>query len=182
MDKSIDALGENLAVSMRTAMADSVEIVENLAKKTDALKDLYDSYFAKVEDQSNKMMDEMDFTVQKIFTTFTNETALIIDRLADNSSNTLETLEKGISGLVINIDENSRSIGLYAKEINMDISELSRNLREAVKDFSDHLNAGIGNTLKDFDQGLAEVTLRLASVLENIQESAEALQKALNRY
>jgi len=61
----------------------------------------------------------------------------------------------------------------------MDVADLSNNLRGAVKEFSGQLESGIGDTLKDFDKGLAEVAIRLANILESIRESAEALQKAM---
>jgi len=181
MDQSIDALGENLAAGMTAAMGNSTDIVQRLALKTEDLKELYDSYFIRVEDHSSKILDEMDFNVQKIFATFTNETAQIIGRLADQSSNSLEFFDKGIKDLALNMDEHTRSIGLYAKEINMDVADLSGNLRSSVQQFSNQMEAGITHTFESFDQGLGEVTLRLATILENIRESAEALQKALRK-
>jgi len=179
MDQSIDALGENLAAGLKAAMGDSAEIVERLALKTEGMKELYESYFTRVEDQSSKILDEMDFNVQKIFAGFTDETAQIMGRLADQSSNTLESFDKGVKDLASNMDEHTRSIGLYAKEINMDVADLSGNLRSSVQEFSTQMEAGITHTFEGFDQGLGEVTLRLATILENIRESAEALQKAL---
>ena len=180
MDHSIHTLGENINKSMKMAMADSVEIIERLAQKTEVLKELYDSYFERVEKQSANTLEEMDFNVQKILAAYANETTLIIDKLVKNSSNALELFEKNINSLVHNTDEHSRSLGLYAKEINMDIADLSKNLRGAVKEFSGQLESGIGETLKDFDKGLAEVAIRLANILESIRESAEALQKAMS--
>jgi len=181
LDQSINALGENLATAMKATMGDSAEIVERLALKTEGMKELYDSYFSRVEDQSSKILDEMDFNVQKIFAAFTDETAQIIGRLADQSSNSLEFFDKGIKDLAENMDEHTRSIGLYAKEINMDVADLSGNLRSSVQEFSTQMEVGITHTFDGFDQGLGEVTLRLATILENIRESAEALQKALRR-
>lgn len=181
MDKSIDALGENLAEGMRTAMANSSEIVEKLAARTETLKELYDSYFSRIEEQSSKMLDEMDFSVQKMFSSFSGETEKIIGRLTDNSGNALEFFDKGIKELMAEMEEHSRGIGLYAKEINLDVADLSGNLRESVQAFSNQMEAGIIRTFEDFDKGLGEVTLRLANILESIRESAEALQKALNK-
>ncbi len=181
MDQSIDALGENLAAGMKAAMGDSAEIVERLALKTEDIKELYDSYFTRVEGQSTKILDEMDFNIQKMFGTYSEETVLILGRLTDQSSNTLEFFDKGIKDLAENMDEHTRSIGLYAKEINMDVADLSGNLRSSVQEFSTQMEAGITHTFEGFDQGLGEVTLRLATILDNIRESAEALQKALTR-
>ena len=181
MDQSIDSLGENLAAVMKAAMGDSADIVERLALKTEDIKELYDSYFTRVEGQSTKILDEMDFNIQKMFGSFSEETVLILGRLTDQSSNTLEFFDKGIKDLSANMDEHTRSIGLYAKEINMDVADLSVNLRSSVQEFSTQMEVGITHTFEGFDQGLGEVTLRLATILDNIRESAEALQKALAR-
>lgn len=179
MDQSIDALGENLAAGMKAAMGDSAKIVERLALKTENIKELYDSYFTRGEIQSTKILDEMDFNIQKMFGTFSEETVMILGRLTDQSANTLEFFDKGIKDLAENMDEHTRSIGLYAKEINMDVADLSGNLRSSVQEFSTQMEAGITHTFEGFDQGLGEVTLRLATILDSIRESAEALQKAL---
>jgi hypothetical protein len=77
------------------------------------------------------------------------------------------------------MDENSRSIGLYAKEINMDVADLSVNLRGSVQEFTARIQEGINATFADFDKGLSDVSLRLATILDSIRDSAEALQLAL---
>jgi len=179
MDKSIDALGENLAAGMRTAMANSIEIVEKLTTETEAMKEMYDSYFTRIGEQSTKTLDEMDFNMEKIFANFSAQTELIIGRLTDSSGSALDFFDKGIKDLVGYMDEHSRNIGLYAKEINLDVADLSTNLRESVREFSNQIDEGISRTFEDFDKGLGEVTLRLANVLESIRESVEALQKAV---
>ncbi|RJE49106.1 MULTISPECIES: hypothetical protein [unclassified Dehalobacter] len=179
MDKSIDSMGENLAVSMRAAMGESMEIVEKLAVRTAEMKDLYDDYFTRIAEQSSKTLDELDFSIQKTMASFSSETAEIISKITNNSSGALEFFDKGIKELVENMDENSRSIGLYAKEINIDVADLSANLRLSVKEFNERIQGGINGTFADFDKGLGEVTLRLATILESIRDSAEALQSAL---
>jgi hypothetical protein len=179
MDKSIDALGENLAAGMQTAMANSIEIVEKLTTETEAMKEMYDSYFTRIGEQSTKTLDEMDFNMEKIFANFSAQTELIIGRLTDSSGSALDFFDKGIKDLVGYMDEHSRNIGLYAKEINLDVADLSTNLRESVREFSSQIDEGISRTFEDFDNGLGEVTLRLANVLESIRESVEALQKAV---
>lgn len=179
LDKSIDAMGDNLAASMRAAMGESVEIVEKLAVRTSEMKDLYDSYFTRIGEQSTKTLDDLDFSMQKVLASFSNETTQIIGKLTNNSSGALELFDKGIKDLVENMEEHSRNMGLYAKEINIDVADLSTNLRESVQEFSTKIQEGIYNTFQDFDKGLGEVTLRLATILESIKDSAEALQRAM---
>lgn len=179
MDQSIAAMGDTLAANMRAAMGDSIEIVEKLAIKTTEMKEMYDDYFTRVADQSAKTFDDLDFSIQKTLTSFSAETTQIISKITDNSSGALEFFDKGIKELVYNMDENSRSIGLYAKEINVDVADLSTNLRESVQTFTNQMQEGIGRTFVDFDKGLGEITLRLATILESIRESAEAIQHAM---
>lgn len=179
MDQSIAAMGETLAANMRAAMGDSIEIVEKLSIKTAEMKEMYDQYFSRIEEQSAKTFDDLDFSIQKTLTSFSAETTQIISKITDNSSGALEFFDKGIKELVYNMDENSRSVGLYAKEINVDVADLSANLKESVQTFTSQMQEGIGRTFIDFDNGLGEITLRLATILESIRESAEALQHAL---
>jgi len=179
MDKSIDSMGDNIAASMRAAMGESVEIVEKLAARTAEMKDLYDSYFTRIGEQSAKTLDDLDFSIQKVLASFSTETAEIISKITNNSSGALEFFDKGIKDLVENMEENSRSMGLYAKEINIDVAELSANLKGSVQEFTNQIQGGINRTFDDFDKGLGEVTLRLATILDSIRDSVEALQRAL---
>ncbi|HZK60912.1 MAG TPA: hypothetical protein VFC41_02470, partial [Anaerovoracaceae bacterium] len=73
----------------------------------------------------------------------------------------------------------SRSIGLYAHDLNIDIADLSANLKESVKIFTEQIQGGVERTFQDFDEGLSEVSGRLANTVESIRESVENLPKAL---
>ena len=87
--------------------------------------------------------------------------------------------EGNTANLLANLDEQSRSIGLYAKELNYDISALSANLKESVAEFSEQLHKGVVQTFEVFDDGLAEVTGRLANTVESIKDCADNLSSAL---
>ena len=179
MNKAMDGVGHEIAESINRASADSVEIIDRLAEKTTLLKEEYDKYFERVEKMNQSNLDEMDFHMQNVISHFSEEATGIMGKLEGNISRAMELFEGNTTNMLASLDEQSRSIGLYAHDLNIDIGELSKNLRESVQLFTDQLHTGVERTFQDFDGGLTEVSRRLANTVESIRESVENLPKAL---
>jgi hypothetical protein len=156
-----------------------VEIIDRLAEKTTILKEEYDKYFERVEKLNQSSLDEMDFHMQNVISHFSEEATGIMEKLEGNISRAMELFEGNTTNMLASLDEQSRSIGLYAHELNLDIGDLSTNLKESVKIFTEQLHQGVERTFQDFDGGLTEVSRRLANTVESIAESVENLPRAL---
>lgn len=63
----------------------------------------------------------------------------------------------------------------------MDISELSNNLQSSVGEFSTKMQEGVRMTLGEFDNGLSELTQRIANTVESISDAVEALPEAISK-
>lgn len=179
MNRAMDGVGHEIAESITKASADSVDIIDRLAEKTGQLKEEYDTYFQRVENQSKTGMDDMDYHMQSVIGRFSEEAIGIMDRLESNITKAMGMFEGNTAELLSSLEEQSRSIGLYAHDLNIDINELSNNLKESVKVFNEQLHNGVQRTFQDFDGGLTEVSHRLANTIETIRESVENLPKAL---
>ena len=179
MNRAMDGVGHEIAESIGRASADSVEIIDRLAEKTTILKEEYDKYFERVEKLNQSSLDEMDFHMQNVISHFSEEATGIMGKLEGNISRAMELFEGNTTNMLASLDEQSRSIGLYAHELNLDIGDLSTNLKESVKIFTEQLHQGVERTFQDFDGGLTEVSRRLANTVESIAESVENLPRAL---
>jgi hypothetical protein len=98
----------------------------------------------------------------------------------EQNTSVLEQYKDSTTNLLQSFDEQARSISLYAKEMNFDITELSANMRESVATFTTGIREGIELTVGDFDKGLAELTERLAVTVEGISDAVENLPAAIN--
>ncbi|MBK5247255.1 MAG: hypothetical protein JJE49_08330 [Peptostreptococcaceae bacterium] len=179
MNKAMDGVGHEIAESITKASSDSVIIIDRLAEKTGQLKEEYDTYFSRVENQSRASMDDMDFHVQSVIGRFSEDAMVVMNKLEENITKAMGMFEGNTTELLSSLDEQSRSIGLYAHDLNIDIADLSVNLKESVKIFTDQIQGGVERTFQDFDEGLSEVSGRLANTVESIRESVENLPKAL---
>ena len=175
----MDGVGHEIADSISKASSDSVIIIERLAEKTEQLKEQYDTYFDRVENQSKDNLADMDFHVQNVISRFSEEAVSIMEKLEENISRAMGMFEGNTADLLSSLEEQSRSIGLYAHDLNIDISDLSTNLKESVMLFNEQIHMDFDRTFQDFDGGLAEVTNRLANTIESIRESVENLPRAL---
>jgi ABC-type transporter Mla subunit MlaD len=179
MNKAMDGVGHEIAESISQASAGSAEIVDRLAQKTAQLKEEYDLYFSRVENQSAANLTEMEFRIQNVFSRFSDEASGIMDRLETSISSSMNLFEGNTASLLHNIEEESRSIGLYVKDLNIDVTSLSTTLRESVGIFTDQLKNSTEKTFEAFDDGLAEVSERLANTVESIRESVENLPQVI---
>lgn len=179
MNKAMDGVGHEIADSIREASIGSADIVNRLAEKTNQLKNEYDAYFGRVETQSLTNLTEVEYRVQSVFARFSNDATGIMDRLEGNISKAVGLFEGNTTMLLQSLEEQSRSIGLYAKDLNIDVASLSDSLRESVGIFSEHLQSSTHKTFAEFDEGLAEVSARLANTVESIRESIENLPNIL---
>ena len=180
MNRAMDGVGRQIAGSIGATLTDSAEMVDKLAEQMSTLKQEYDAYFGKLDEQNKTAYDELDFHMQNVIARFSQETETVIGRLQESISGAMGLFEGDTATLLSNLDEQSRSIGLYAKELNYDISSLSASLRESVADFAEHLHKGVVTTFEDFDTGLSEVAKRFANMVESIRDSVENLPAALS--
>jgi hypothetical protein len=174
-------LTEKLRESVLLALERNNEINEAFKAQNDQLKEKYDSYFVKVDASSAGLIAETEFRLQALFTRFSEEAAAVMDRLGKNISDTMNLLESNTGLLLSNLEEQTRSIGLYAKELSLDVSGLSGSLKESVSAFSAQLGESTARTFVEFDKGLAEVTERLSTLTVRISESVENLPKLLEK-
>ena len=180
INRAMEGVGKEIADSIGKATGESFEIVSRLTEQTAQLKQEYDTYFTRVEEQNRNSYDDLDYHIQNITARFAEETKVVISKLQESISAAMGLFEGNTATLLSNLDEQSRSIGLYAKELSYDISSLSSNLKEAVEEFSGHLHEGVVRTFDDFDAGLSEISKRLANTVESIRDSVENLPLALS--
>jgi len=180
MNRAMDGVGKQIADSIGATLIESAEMVDKLAVQMSTLKQEYDSYFNKLDEQNKNAYDELDFHMQNVIARFSQETETVIGKLQESISSAMGLFEGNTATLLSNLDEQSRSIGLYAKELNYDISSLSASLKESVADFAEHLHKGVVTTFEDFDSGLSEVSKRFANMVESIRDSVENLPAALS--
>lgn len=180
MNKAMDGVGHEIAESITNASLGSAEIVDRLAERTMRLKEDYDTYFRRVEEQNTANLTEMEFRVQNVFSRFSDEANVVMERLESSISSAMNLFEGNTTDLLRSLEEQSRSIGLYAKDINIDVASLSESLRESVGIFTEHLKNSTKATFAEFDSGLAEVSARLANTVESIREAVENLPGAIS--
>jgi hypothetical protein len=180
INKAMEGVGEAISGSIGQATADNADIVRRLAEQTSLLKEEYDAYFSRIDETTRNSFDDLDFHMQNVSARFAEETQTVIVTLQESISGAMGLFEGNTATLLTSLDEQSRSIGLYAKELSFDISSLSTNLREAVAEFSEHLHEGVVRTFDDFDEGLSEVSKRLANTVESIRDSVDNLPAAIS--
>lgn len=180
MDRAMSGVGREVADSIREANLANQETSSFLSDKLTALKEDYDSYFSRMEESTQKVMDDLDFNTQGSITLFADKTAEVLSSLGKSLTDTMERFEKTTESMLSAYDEQARSIGLYAKELDVDINLLSTTLKESVEQFSSQLHNTVDRTFNDFDKGMSEITERLADTVKNIDETVANLPKIIH--
>ena len=181
MNHAMATAGREIAQGIREVTADNADAIGRLTEQSQLLRDDYDRYFSNLETQSRNTFEEMDFHVQNIIARVTEEVTALLERQRADHQDVLTAYKDGTLNLLTTFEEQANSINLYAKEINLDIGELSGNLKDSVASFSNGMQETVSRTLEEFDHGLAELSLRIANTVENIRDAVEELPQALGK-
>lgn len=181
MKEAMAGAGKEIAVGIKEVTSDNAEAIANLTEQAQKLREDYENYFSRLDDTTVRTLEDMDYQVKTIIARITEDVGAMMENNIQANGDILEQYKDNTTNLLQSFDEQARSIGLYAKEINLDINDLSDNLRSSVEEFSQKMQEGIQGTLQEFDGGLAELTQRIANTVESISDAVEALPQALNR-
>lgn len=151
------------------------EALETVKFEREILKNEYGKYIDGIKDQ-----------IQIYQTGSANELDHVMTRFSDLSGKTFGSLESSIiksmdewtnsnKSMLLNLDEQSKSLVSVSKDIAIRLSELNTGLVKTVKEFTEALQGGTVNTLTEFDDGLGEITLRLSQTITEIRDSIDEL-------
>ena len=155
--------------------------IADLTALSAGLKQDYDAYFNRVENNTKQTLDDMDYHMQNIIAAAMGDIRTMIKENTEQNSAVLEQYKDSTADLLENFTEQSRSMSLYAKEMNYDITELSASMKDSVADFTVRIQEGINLAMNGLDGGLAELSKRIANTVESISDAVESLPKALGR-
>ncbi len=181
MNEAMINAGKEIAYGIKEVTADNAEAIGDLAKEAEKLRSDYATLFSGIEGVTEKVIDDMDYEIKTIIQRMSEDIGSMLKENTNANAAILEGYKDNTVDLLQSFDEQARSIGLYAKEINLDITELTESLKESVAEFTDHIKEGVKFTLSEFDSGLAELTYRMANTVEGISDAVEALPEVLNQ-
>jgi hypothetical protein len=179
MEEAMAGAGKYIASGITGAVADNAKAIEDLTVQAQALRSDYEAFFTRREDSIQRMMEEMDYQIQGLITRMSEDVGTMLKTAVEENSAILSQYKDQTATLLTSFDEEARSMGLYAKEINMDVSELSQNLKASVAEFNEKINEGVQTTISDFDKGFAELAGRIANTVESIADAVENLPASI---
>ena len=179
MRHAMKNIGTDVADTIQQAYKENEKYINTLTERTEKLVREYDAYFEGLDKNTNDIMTNMDMIVTSSLTRMADEFSIIIDSFNKTVSESAERYEVNSRELVLSFTEQTRDMGLYAHEINIDITSLSENLKDSVSIFNKNIQQGINQTFTEFDRGLAEFTRRMTNTVEAIRESVDRLPMAL---
>ena len=83
--------------------------------------------------------------------------------------------------LSLEMGQQSSNLARQSAQVNENLADLNMNLNESVRQFTVQLQSGVESTLNDFDESLAEVSMRLANTTGEIRDSLRQQQTTLRR-
>lgn len=179
LKEAMGAAGSEISQGIRDATGDNAQAIEDLTEQASRLREDYDSYFTRIDEYSKTTYEELDYHIQSIIARISDEIGELMRTGSEENRAILDDYRSGTTNLLTSFNEQAESINLYAKEINMDIGELTENLRNSVAEFNLSLNESVRLSMNEFDTGLGELTLRLANTVESIRDAVEALPQTL---
>jgi len=179
LPEALNAIGTDIAEKISKACISNTDLADRLAEQAEKLSEAYNYRINANEQGATTVTSNMDISTTEIVTIISEELTGVMNSFNESMSSMMERLEGSTSRMLEAFEEQSRDMGLYARELNMDVRDLTANLKESVEMFNKGLNEGIQSTFTEFDTGLTEFTARFANTVETIRDSVEALPSAL---
>ncbi|GHU56857.1 hypothetical protein AGMMS49975_21010 [Clostridia bacterium] len=179
MNEAMKGIGTEIAESISSAYKESESVIENLKEGTHKLVAEYEEYFSKINTTTTSLMTDMDVTITSAIQHMADELKVVVDSFAELMEKSSDSYAESSQDIMMKFDEQTRNMGLYAQEINLDVANLSSGLKESVSLFNEEMNKGVLSTFVEFDKGVADFTKRMAGTIEAVREAVEALPEAI---
>lgn len=162
-------------------MEQSSNAIASLAETASNLESVYTGEQNQLADRLNNLSAELQ--------AFSEETNQLISGVVKENNNTRETVESlensnnrllsDLHQLSMEMTRNSDILSRQSSQINDSLANLNEHLNQSINQFSYQLQAGVKNTLNEFDESLAEISLRLANTTAEIKDSAQSITNSL---
>ncbi len=179
MREALAGAGREIASGINEAVGDNAQAIADLTSQAQALRQDYETFFNRSDESAKRTLEEMDYQIQGIITRMSEDVGVMLKTSVEENGMILAQYKDQTADLLQSFDEQSRSMSIYAKEINMDIAELSENMGTSVAEFTEKIREGIQFSISDFDKGLAELAERIANTVENITDAVENLPASI---
>ncbi len=175
MSTSMDQLGDRVVSLFENAGATSKQTAEQAAAALMA----NEAHLEEMRKQITILSDELATRIDQVIIGFGSVTGETLSGFRETLDAQNEAFTSNVKELLTQMEEESRSMSLYAKEIDVDLTELKSTFKDSVGLFNQGMTEEIQKTLGQFDTGLAEIVKRLAVSSAEIGDAVEALPQAL---
>ncbi len=181
MNEAMAGAGQEIAKGINQVTAENAEAISKLTVQAENLRNDYTSYFDRMEGSTKNMMEDLDYQMHGLMATLTEGLGAMLKETVQENASVLSQYQDQTVTLLQSFEAQATNISLYAKDISMDITDLTLGIRATVVEFTDSIQQGVRVTISEFDQGLAELTDRISNTVESISEAVESIPSALNR-
>jgi|GEM_PF-1757433 len=181
MNDAMAGAGREIAKGISQVTVENAEAISALTTQAQQLREDYLLYFERMENSTKTAMEDMDYQMHNLIGIMNDGVSTLLKDTVEENSSVLSQYKDQTTEILRAFEEQAMSISLYAKEINMDINDLTAGIKGAVEEFTEKIKNGVRSTIGEFDDGLAEVTARLANTVESISDAIENLPAVLNR-
>lgn len=171
----------NARIAWQQDMQQSGAAISSLAETAANLETIYTGEQNQLADRLNSLSSELQG--------FSEEINQLISGLVKENNNTREVVEdlensnnrllSDLHQLSMEMTRNSDVLSRQSSQINDSLANLNEHLNQSINQFSYQLQAGVKNTLNEFDASLAEISLRLSNTTAEIKDSAQSITNSL---
>ena len=157
---------------------------DSLQQMTDMTKQLTDLYsgesmeLGKKLEQLSQELNAFSVSIHEVLGGLAEENQSL-QKASQNVGEQGARLLDDLRQVSLELSQQGTTLARQSNQINENLTNLNLNLTESVRQFQVQMQSGVENTLQDFDEGLAEVSLRLANTTGEIRDSLRQQQAVL---
>jgi hypothetical protein len=180
-----DSIGE-LAATMTTLQTSLVEITSSslqnardLQEQMETSHQLNQQQISDLAGQITTFSDELSTRIEQLTLGFTGITEDLVNSVHASLNEQNSIFANDVRNLVEILGEESRSMSLFAQQINSDIQALSSTLGDSVTSFNTEIRTELNQMVSEFDHNIADVLKRLSHATTELGDAVDGLPQAL---
>lgn len=182
LSDSISELAETMT-ALKTSMVEitssSLQNTKDLQEQMEKSHLLNQQQISDLAEQITTFSDELATRIEQLTLGFTGITEDLVANVHASINEQNGIFSGDVRNLVEILGEESRSMSLFAQQINSDIETLSSTLGESVANFNSEIRNELDQVIGEFDHNIADVLKRLSHATTELGDAVDGLPQAL---
>lgn len=173
---------QSLSQTLNDIVTFNSDILENIKNERHNLKEEYENTIQYIFESIKEYQENTSNDIGQTLVKFSDISEKMLKELEGSVFDTVNAFTDNHKSALQSLEEHFRNMNNATQDISLHISQLNSNLQTTIKEFMHAVEKGTYKTITEFDEGLAEITLRLSNTITEIRDSIDDLPVIIDSF